>query len=113
MACHGVAPGSYVMGVDDSCGSMWMAWVEVAVMGFLSVGVMVASPWLVRRRWWQSAGSVQVSQTSVMQWRRMAWSCGVISCHQSVRLWTAHSLGKFRFLGGPGCCGAAGGFPSW
>ena len=33
---------------------------------------------------------------SLIEWRRMAWSPGVISSHRSVPLWTAHSRGRFR-----------------
>ena len=66
MACHGVGPGCTVMGADDVCGCMWTAWAGAAVMGSPSIGVMAASPWTVRRRWWQSASSVQVVVGSVM-----------------------------------------------
>ena len=69
---------------------------------------MGASPWTVRRRCWRSVGSVQVVVGSVIEWRRMAWSPGVISSYWSVPLRTAHSRGRFR---GPlrsgvvQCCG--------
>ena len=96
MACHGVGPGCTVIGADDACGDMWTAWAGAAVLGSTSVGVMAASPWTVRRRWWRSVGSVHVVVGSVIEWRRMAWSPGVISSHRSVLLWTAHSRGRFR-----------------
>ena len=79
-------------------------------MGSLSVGVMVASPWTVRRRWWRSVGSVQVVVGSVIEPRRMVWSPGVISSHWSVLLWTAHSRGRFRNplrSGVVRCCGGS------
>ena len=50
MACHGVGPACTAIGADDACGGMWTAWVEAAVMGSLSVAVIVASPWTVRGR---------------------------------------------------------------
>ena len=85
MACHGVEPGCTIMVADDVCEGMWTAWAGAAVMGSRFVGVMAASPWTVRRRWWQSAGSAQVVLGSVIKWRRMAWILGVISsrggCH--------------------------------
>ena len=108
MACHGVGPGCTVIGADDACGGMWTGWVGAAVMGSPSVGVMVASPWTVRRKWWRSVGSVQVVVGSVIEWRRMAWSPGVISSHRSVPLWTAHSRGRFQNplrSGVVRCCG--------
>ena len=74
MACHGVGPGCTVIGADDACGGMWTAWAGAAVTGFPSVGVTVASPWTVRRRWWRPVGSAQVVVGSVIEWRRMAWS---------------------------------------
>ena len=110
MACHGVGPGCTVIGADDACGGMWTAWVGAAAMGSPPVGVMVASPRTVRRRWWQSVGSVQVVVGSVIEWRRMAWSPGVISSHRSVPLWTAHSRGRFRNplrSGVVRCCGGS------
>ena len=113
MACHGVGPGYTVIGADDACGGMWMAWVGAAVMGSSSVGVMVASPWTVRRRWWRSVGSVQVVVGSVIEWRRMAWSPGVIWSPWSVPFWTAHSRGRSETRCGPGWCGAVGGAPLW
>ena len=67
MACDGVGPGCTVMDADDVCGGMWMAWAGAAVMGSPSVGVMAASPWTVRRRWWRSAGSAQVVLGSVIE----------------------------------------------
>ena len=66
-------------------------------MGSPSVATMVTSPCMGRRRWWRSAGSVQVSVGSLIQWRRTAWSLGVISSHRRVPLWTAHSCGRFRY----------------
>ena len=110
MACHGVGPGCTAIGADDACGGMWTAWVGVAVMGSPSVGVIVASPWTVRRRWWRPVGSPQVVVGSVIEWRRMAWSPGVILSHQSVPLWTDHSLGRFRNPLRSGlvrCCGGS------
>ena len=98
---HGLSWGRArctVMGADDACGGMWGAWVGAALTGSPSVGVMVASPWMVRRRWWRSVGSVQVVVGSVIEWRRMAWSPGVISSHLSLPLWTAHSRGRSRNL---------------
>ena len=65
-----------------------------AVMGSPSIGVMVASPWTVRRRLWRSVSSVGVVVGLVIEWRRMPWSPGVISSHRSVLLWTAHSRGR-------------------
>ena len=94
MACHGLAPGCTAIGADDACGGMWTAWAGAAVMGSPSVGVIVASPWTVRRRWWRPVGSALVVVVSVIEWRRMA--CGVISSHWSVPLWTAHSRGRSR-----------------
>ena len=55
-----------IIGSDDACWGTWPAWAGVAVMRSPSVGVMVASPWTVRRRWWRSAGSVQGSVGSVI-----------------------------------------------
>ena len=52
MACHGPGAGCTAIGADDACGNMWMASVGAAVMGSPSVGVIVASPWTVGRRWW-------------------------------------------------------------
>ena len=75
---------------------MWTAWAGAAVTGSPSVGVIVASPWTVRRRWWRPVGSAQVVVGSVIEWRRMAWRPGVISSHRSVPLWTAHSGGRSR-----------------
>ena len=94
MACHRVGPGRTVMGGDDPCGGMWTAWAGVAVMGSPSVGVMVAFPCMVRGRWWRSADSVKVLVGSVIQWRRMVWSPGVILSHLSVPLSIAHSRGR-------------------
>ena len=90
----GWGPGA--PGADDVCGGMWTAWAGVAVLVSPSIGVTAASPWTVRRRWWRSAGSVEVVVCSVIEWRRMAWSPGVISSHRSVPLWIAHSGGKSR-----------------
>ena len=39
------------------------------VMWSLSVGVIVTSPWRVRRRWWRPVGSAQVVVGSVFEWR--------------------------------------------
>ena len=61
LACNGMEPGCTVMGADDSCWGMWTALVAVGVMGSPPLGVMLASPWTVRRNWWPSAGSVEVS----------------------------------------------------
>ena len=72
---------------------------------------MAASPWTLRRRWWQSAGSVQVLVGLLIQWRRMAWSPSVIWSHRSVPLRIPHSRGRSR---GPlrsglvRCCGGGG-----
>ena len=110
MACHGVGPGSTAIGADDACGGMWTAWAGAAVTGSPSVGVIVASPWTVRRRWWRPVGGAQVVVGSVIEWRRMAWSPGVISSHRSVPLWTAHSRGRSRNLLRSGvvrCCGGS------
>ena len=96
IACHWVGPGCTAIGVDDACGGMWTAWAGAAVTGSPSVDVIVASPWTVRRRWWRPVGSAQVVVGSVIEWRRMAWSPGVISSHRSVPLWTAHSCGRSR-----------------
>ena len=96
MACHGVGPGCTVIGADDACGYMWTAWAGAAVTGSSSVGVIVALPLTVRRRWWRPVGSAQVVVGSVIEWRRMAWRPGVISSHRSVPLWTAHSRGRSR-----------------
>ena len=76
----------------------------------LLAGVTVASPWTVKRRWWRSVGSVQVVVGSVIEWRRMVWSTGVISSHRSVPLWTAHSRGRLRHplrSGVVRCCGGS------
>ena len=73
-----------------------------------SVGVIVESPWTVRRRWWRPVSSAQVVVGSVIEWRRMGWIPGVISSHRSVPLWTAHSRGRSRnpFRSGVvRCCG--------
>ena len=108
MACHGVGPGCTVTGADAVCGGMWMASAGAAVMGSPPVGVMAASTWLVRRRWWRSAGSAQALVGSVIEWRRMAWRPGVISSRRSVLLWTAHSRGRFQNplrSGVVRCCG--------
>ena len=128
MACHGMGAGCTVIGADNACGGMWTAWVGAAVMGSPSVGVMVASPQTVRRRWWRSVGSVQVVVGSVIEWRQMAWSPGVISSHRTVPLLTAHSRGRFRNplrSGVVRCCGGSSivvmgrvrgsvrGFPVW
>ena len=75
---------------------MWTASAGAAVTGSPSGGVIVASPWTVRRRWWLPVGIAQVVVGSVIEWRRMAWSPGVISSHQSVPLWTAHSRHRSR-----------------
>ena len=32
----------------------------------------------------------------MIEWRRMAWSPGVISSHRSVPLWAAYSRGRFQ-----------------
>ena len=95
MACHGVGPGRTVMGADDVCRGMWMAWAGAAVLGSPSAGVMAASAWKVRRTWSRSAGSAQALMGSVIEWRRMAWSPGVFWSHRSVPLWTAQSRGRF------------------
>ena len=92
MACHGMGPGCTVIGADDACGRRWTSWVGAAVMGSPAVGVMVASPWTVRRRCWWSVGSVQVEVGLVIEWRRMVRSPDVISSHQSVLVWTAPLL---------------------
>ena len=104
MACHGVGPGCTVIGADDACGGMWTAWVGAALMGSPSVGVMVASPWTVRRSRWRSVGGVHVLVGSVIEWRRMAWSPGVNLSHRSVPLWTAHSCGRSGVVR---CCGGS------
>ena len=110
MACHGVGPGCTVIGADYASGGMWTAWAGAALMGSPSVGVMAASPWMVRREWWRSVVSVQEVVGSVIEWRRMAWSPGVISSQRSVPLWTAHSGGRFRNSVRSGvvrCCGGS------
>ena len=110
MACHGVGSGCTVIGADSDCAGMWTAWVGAAVMGSPSVGVMVASPWTVRRRWWRSVGSVQVVVNSVIEWRQMAWNPGVIWSHRSVPLWTADSRGRYPNplrTGVVRCCGGS------
>ena len=110
MSCHGVGPGCTVMGADDACGGMWTAWVGAAVMRSPSVGVMVASPRTVRRRWWRSVGNVHVVVGSVIEWGLMAWSPGVILSYRSVQFWTAHSRGRFRNPLRSGlvrCCGGS------
>ena len=96
MACHGSGAGCTAIGADDGCGGMWTASAGAAVTGSPSVGVIVASLWTVRRRLWRPVGSAQVVVGSVIEWRRMAWSPGVISSHRSVPLWTAHSRGRSR-----------------
>ena len=110
MAYHGLGPGCTVMGADNLCGGMWTAWAGLAVMGSRSVGVMVASPWMARRKWWRSAGSVQVLVGSVIKWSWMAWSPGVLSSPGSVPLLIAHSLCRFGSPLGSGvvrCCGGS------
>ena len=100
----------YHMGADHVCGGMWMAWAGAAVMGSPSVGVMVASPWMVRRRWWRSPASATVLVGLMIQWRRMAWRPGVISSQRSVSLWNAHSRGRFQkplWSGVVRCCGGS------
>ena len=67
LACHGVGLGCTVMGADDGCGGIWTAWAGAAFMGSPSVGVMAASPWMLGRRWWRSAGSAQVVVGSVIE----------------------------------------------
>ena len=94
MACRGVGPGCTAIGADDACGGMWTAWAGAAVTGSPSVGVIVASPLTVRRRWWRPVGSAQVVVGSVIKLRWMAWRPGVISSHRSVPLWTAQSRGR-------------------
>ena len=96
VACHGVGPGCNAIGADDACGGMWTSWAGAAVTGSPSVGVILASPWTVRRRWWRPVGSAQVVVGSLIEWRRMAWSPGVISSHRSVALCNAHSRGRSR-----------------
>ena len=96
MACHGVGPGCTAIGANDACGGMWTAWARAAVTGSASAGVIVASPWTVRTRWWRPVGSAQLVVGSVIECRRMAWSPGVISSHRSVPLWTTHSRGRSR-----------------
>ena len=110
MAFHGVGPRCTVIGADDACGGMWAALVGAAVTRSPSSGEMVASPWTVRRSRWRSDGSVEVVVGWVIEWRRMAWSPGVISSHRSVPLWTAHSRGRFRNplrSGVVRCCGGS------
>ena len=110
MACHGVGPGCTAIGADDACGGMWTAWAGAAVTGSPSVGVIVASPGTVRRRWWRPVCGAQVVVGSVIEWRWMAWSPGVISFHPSVPLWTAHSRGRSRNplrSGVVRCCGGS------
>ena len=87
---------------------MWTAWAGAAVTGSPSVGVIVASPWTVRRRWWWPVGSAQVVVGSVIKWRQMAWSPRVISSHRSLPLRTAHSGCRSRNpvrSGMERCCG--------
>ena len=46
----------------------------------------------------------------MIEWRRMAWSPGVVSSHRSVPLWTAHSRGRSRSplrSGVVRCCGGS------
>ena len=46
----------------------------------------------------------------MIEWRRMAWSPGVILSHLSVPLWTAHSRGRSRNplrSGVVRCCGGS------
>ena len=110
MACNGAGPGCTAIGADDACGGMWTAWAGAAVRGSPSVSVIVASPWTVRRRWWQPVGGARVVVGSVIEWRRMAWSPGVISFHRSVPLWTAHSRGRSQKplrCGVVRCCGGS------
>ena len=110
MACHGVGPGCTVFGANDDCGTMWTVWAGAAVMGSPSIGVMAASTWMVRRTWWRSASSAQGLVGSVIEWRQMAWSPGVILFHQSVPLWIAHSRGRFQNplrYGVVRCCGGS------
>ena len=102
MACHEVGPGCTTMSADGVCGGMWTVWAGSAVIGSPSVRVMVASPWMVRKSWWRSISSAQVSVGPVIEWRRMALSPGVLSSHRSVPLWIARSRGRFRNPCGPG-----------
>ena len=96
MAFHGLGCGCTLMGADNVCGGKQTAWAGAAVMGSPSIGVMAASPWMMMRRWWRSAGSAQMSVGSVIEWRQMAWSPGLISSHRSVLLWIAHSRSRFQ-----------------
>ena len=113
MACHGVGPGCTVIGADDACGGMRTAWAGAAVTGSPSVGVIVASPWTVGRRWWRSVGSAQVVVGSVIEWRRMAWSPGVISSLGVCRCGPPVPLAGLETRFGPGWCGVVGGAPLW
>ena len=91
MDCHGLGPGCTVIGSDDVCGGILTAWAGAAFMASPSIGLTAASPCTVRIKWWRSAGSVQVVVSSLIEWRRMAWSPGVISSHRSVPLWIDRS----------------------
>ena len=70
---------------------------------------MAASPWTVRRSWWRSVGIVQVVVGSMIEWRRMAWSRGVISSHRSEPI---PAVGPETRCG-PGWCVVVGGAPLW
>ena len=110
MACLRVGPWCTVMGADNVFGGKWTALARVAVMGSPSVGVMVASPWIMGRVCWWSAGSVQVSLGWVIEWRRMAWSPVMVSPHRSVPLLIAQSCSRFRNSLRSGvvrCCGGS------
>ena len=67
MACHGAGPGCTVTVADDDCARVWTAWAGAAAMGSPSGVVMAASPWMVRRRCWRSAGSAEVLVGSVIE----------------------------------------------
>ena len=60
MACHRMGPRCTAIGADDACGGMRTAWAGAAVTGSPSVGVIVAWPWTVRRRWLRPVSSAQV-----------------------------------------------------
>ena len=98
MACHGMGPGCTIMGTDNV---LW-GYVDGVCgdrrYGVFSVSVIVASSWMVRRRKWRSVGSVQVWVGSVIEWRRIVWSPGVILSQRSVLFWIVHSRGRFRNL---------------